>query len=433
MSDDQSDSWRFLADELGVNPEKQSAPPPTPVGNPPAAKHHSPPSSPPPKKSKSDWNALAGELGLEVSPESESESTQDHVAEILGFPPPSSFSPKRDEPQSRDQGDDYHDNEESERSADRDRWRDEDEQQRRSQMYDDTKPVYDDAHPADFEEPQPPADYRDPPHTGAERNYRSGSRRRGGRGRGRGGDRGGESRGRYGNQNRPRDSYGNRPYGQQAYDRPPQSDNYAGEDRPPVPEGPGGESPGNERSENSRSGDGPNGDDRSRRRRRRGGRGRGGRDRNQQRPPMNREPSDRPVDDHDIPYLDPIDESLLGDEHGGAAGEFETVDFSAAESKFGTGHEGFDNAPAGSASRRADHDDDHDDHELESLGDEDDLHDENNIGKASVRDILTWKEAIGMIVDGNMQSRANTPHPTHHPRGQRGGRGRGRGRGGNRR
>ncbi len=246
MSDDNSDSWRFLADELGVDPDKQPAPPLAPIANQPAAKHPSPPSSAPPKKSKADWNALAGELGLEVPPQSESESKHDHVAELLGFPPPGSLSSQHDEPQNRDQGEDYHDeySEESGRSSGRDGSRDEDNQQRRSNMYDDTKPVYDDAPPADFEEPQPPADYRDPPHADVQRNSRSGGRRRGGRGRG--GNRGGEGRGRYGNQNRQRDSYGNRPYGQQDSDRPRQFDEYAGEDRPSISEGPSNESAGNE-------------------------------------------------------------------------------------------------------------------------------------------------------------------------------------------
>jgi hypothetical protein len=451
MSDDQSDSWRFLADELGVDPDKQITSPSVPSTNQPAAKHQSPPSSgsAPPKKSKADWNALAGELGLEVPQQSDSDSAHDHVAELLGFPPPGSFSSQHDEPQSRDQGEeDYRDqySKESERSSDRDRWRDEDEKQRRGNMYDDTKPVYEDAHSADYEEPQPPADYRDPPHAGAEQNYRSGGRRRGGRGRG--GDRGGESRGRYGNQNRQRDSYGNRPYGQQDSDRPPQFDEYAGEERSSFSEGPGessgnerggnehggDERSGNERSSNERIGNERSGDDRSRRRRRRGGRGRGGRsDRPQQRPPMNREQSNRPVGDHDLPYLDPIDESLLGDDHGALA-EFESVDFSADEAALRSGPNRFDDATGravDSTSRMDDHDDEHDDHDLAAL--DDDSHDENNIGKASVRDILTWKEAIGMIVDGNMQSRANSPHPPQHSRGQRGGRGRGRGRGGHRR
>ena len=68
----------------------------------------------------------------------------------------------------------------------------------------------------------------------------------------------------------------------------------------------------------------------------------------------------------------------------------------------------------------ADGPDDHDDSGLSDL-------DDNHSGKTSVRDILTWKEAIGMIIEGNMQTRAQSPQNSHHPRGQRGGRGRGRG------
>jgi hypothetical protein len=48
-------------------------------------------------------------------------------------------------------------------------------------------------------------------------------------------------------------------------------------------------------------------------------------------------------------------------------------------------------------------------------------------GKGSVRDIMTWKEAIGLIIDGNMQTRSRTPHTSHPQRGSRRGRGRHRG------
>jgi hypothetical protein len=48
-------------------------------------------------------------------------------------------------------------------------------------------------------------------------------------------------------------------------------------------------------------------------------------------------------------------------------------------------------------------------------------------GKGSVRDILTWKEAIGMIIDSNLQTRSRTPHSSHPQRGSRRGRGRHRG------
>jgi hypothetical protein len=58
-------------------------------------------------------------------------------------------------------------------------------------------------------------------------------------------------------------------------------------------------------------------------------------------------------------------------------------------------------------------------------------------GRSSVRDIVTWKEAIGMIIDANIQNHARTQQSSHHAsQGQRDSRGRGRGgrgRGGNRR
>jgi hypothetical protein len=48
-------------------------------------------------------------------------------------------------------------------------------------------------------------------------------------------------------------------------------------------------------------------------------------------------------------------------------------------------------------------------------------------GKGSVRDILPWKEAIGIIIDSNLQTRSRTPHASHPQRGSRRGRGRHRG------
>jgi len=48
-------------------------------------------------------------------------------------------------------------------------------------------------------------------------------------------------------------------------------------------------------------------------------------------------------------------------------------------------------------------------------------------GKGSVRDILTWNEAIGIIIDSNLQTRSRAPHNPHPQRGSRRGRGRHRG------
>jgi hypothetical protein len=417
MTDDQSDSWRSLADQLGVQPgEQPSAPSPSSASSPPPAKYHSQPASAskpasPPKKA--DWNALAGELGLEVSPEPKSDSApHDPVAELLGFPPPSAVPPQREQKQNRGQEEPYGPDDQSDRSSNRDRWRDEDEDGRRSNVYDDTKPVYDDTRPADLSGNEA-GDFRDRPASDQPRSYRPG-RRRGGRGRGgvgRGGaDRGGEGRGaRYGNQDRERRPYGERQYGQHD-SQSQQSDENAASDRP---------SASDESTAESNVGNRVSRDDRTKRRRR--GRGRGGRgDRPQhQRPTINREESDRPADEDDIPFLELADDTDLTDDVDVASVEFGDVDFTEADDRLGL-------APNGSEAI------DHDDQE-DALGDSDDSHDENHVGKNSVRDIMTWKDAIGMIIDGNMQTRAQSPHSSQHPRGQRGGRGRGRGRGGHRR
>src|ERR1700683_4582646 len=122
MTDDQSDSWRSLADQLGVQPgEQPSALPPSSAPSPPPAKYHSQSSSvvkpaSPPKKA--DWNALAGELGLEGPQEPNSASApHDPVAELLGFPPPSAVPPPREQKQNRGQEEPYGHDDQSDRSS----------------------------------------------------------------------------------------------------------------------------------------------------------------------------------------------------------------------------------------------------------------------------------------------------------------------------
>jgi hypothetical protein len=69
-------------------------------------------------------------------------------------------------------------------------------------------------------------------------------------------------------------------------------------------------------------------------------------------------------------------------------------------------------------------------------GEDDSHHADEMHAKSSVRDIVTWKEAIGMIIAGNMEARSRNPEQSRGShgggRGSRGGRGRGRGRGGHR-
>jgi hypothetical protein len=422
MTDDNNDPWRSLADELGVQPGQEgSTPPPPSVPNPPTSRqrsqppHSAPPHSAPPKKSKSDWNALAGELGLEASADSETpESDHDPVAELLGFPSPGSFPAPRDEGEARRQRDDYDEEhgEESDRSANRDRWRDEDDQQRRSNMYDDTRPVYDDAEQAESNE-RGEGPSRDSGSADQPREYRP--RRRGGRGRGRsrGGDRPREVRGdsRYGNENRERRSHDDQRSGEQ---EPQGERRYADESGE-------GQSTSDEARPEGASRDQERSSDEQSQRRRRGRRGRGrGRERSDRRPSYGeRAESSRPGGEE--PSIENLSEDLF-DSADVSEIDFASTDFSASAEVFGSEHDLHDDpldhelAPS-HAAEGAEHDDE------AGLSDADD----NGNGRSSVRDIITWKEAIGMIIDGNMQSRAESPQSQQHSRPSRG---RGRGRGG---
>ena len=139
-------------------------------------------------------------------------------------------------------------------------------------------------------------------------------------------------------------------------------------------------------------------------------------------------------DEHDFHELE--SDAEMRDEADITSVDFTEVDFTATDLTASEEQYGIERISDGihpalePIHADADGSDDHDDSGLSDF-------DDNHSGKTSVRDIMTWKEAIGMIIDGNMQMRAQSPQSSqHHPRGQRGGRGRGRGGrsgGGNRR
>jgi hypothetical protein len=155
-----------------------------------------------------------------------------------------------------------------------------------------------------------------------------------------------------------------------------------------------------------------------RRRRRRRGRSGGSRDTRRSHAPERE--SSPPSEDDDLPFLElaPDEELISGDES--------QIEFAADTSRHA---DSLEDAEHDSSERTSPVDEL--DEEDAALSEADDHHS----GKSSVRDIVTWKDAIGMIIDANMQTRANTPHREgHDPRGSRGGHGRGgRGRGGRRR
>ncbi|HEY2760227.1 MAG TPA: hypothetical protein VGI75_05775, partial [Pirellulales bacterium] len=161
-------------------------------------------------------------------------------------------------------------------------------------------------------------------------------------------------------------------------------------------------------------------DDRLHKRRRRR-RGRGGRpDRTEPRPDNHRNETSQ--SDDDTAFLEVSSDEDLAD-----AADIASLDFADAESHFGAEPGRSDDQLGSESAGSLAELDEHDDASLDA--------DENHSGRNSVRDILTWTEAIGMIIEGNLQTRASAPHSSQHShsRGQRGGRGRGRGRGGNRR
>src|SRR5262245_11457545 len=94
MTENPPDPWTSLADELGVQAQRE-APPAAPPDQEPSSRAsdrpaHSPASQPaaPPKKPPADWQALAGALGIEMPPEATAPvARKDPVAELFGFPP----------------------------------------------------------------------------------------------------------------------------------------------------------------------------------------------------------------------------------------------------------------------------------------------------------------------------------------------------------
>jgi hypothetical protein len=439
MTDNPNDPWSSLADELGVQPGHEP-PPPAPQSSTPPPQRSQPPShhAPPPKKAQADWNALAGELGIELPPDSGPKSGNDPVAELLGFPPPSDLPPKPDRAENRSADEDYrgrYDEQDDDRPA-RNRWQDEGGGAEGRASFDDTKPVY-------FDESTEGSSSRERPQGEDERSYRPsrGRRGRGGRGRGgnrdgnreggnrgrasgdRGGNRGRADRGssdnrqgsnnRSGGQSRERPPYDDRPYAE----REPQADRPFEADLGDRPAESGEEFSSDNRPSENRQG--AYGEQPPRRRRRRRGRG-GARQRDEQ---QTRRPQaeSRPSEDDEIPFLELASDEELTTEEDVAA-----VDFSADDAGLHVESDRHEERSAHSAG-----DDDIDDHDDAAFSEAD----ENHSGKAAVRDIITWQEAIGMIIDGNMQSRSHAPehHGSQSPRGSRGhGRGRG-GRGGRRR
>src|SRR5437868_3769881 len=359
MSDDQLDPWKSLAAELGVDASKEpTAPPPSSPPAPSAPRQSAPEYSPPPKKMSSDWMALAGELGIEVPPEPKViPAKRDPVAELLGFPPPSERAPYGNEERGRD--DDSEGREKRFRDDDlpHDRWTSDAQEYGREPESDDIKRL---EAVGDTEEP-----------AGQERDVkrRPPQRRRGRRG---GRDRGEPREGRSKTLGH-RDSVGrgearsesSRPrYERDTNEVPPKDAEQSGlKDSENLDVG------SDERIDRADGDSEPQ----QKRRRRRGRRGRGGaRERLEGRP-------ERPSA-HSRP--DQIGDTPMPTEIGT---ESEEIDFVELPS-----HESDSLEPSGVSPASAIHDNNGDD-ELGAPG-------ESHAGKNSVRDIMTWKAAIGMII-----------------------------------
>jgi hypothetical protein len=373
MTDDPNDPWQSLADDLGLKPGEAQAPPP-PKPNPPTSHRPATPSSPPPAaKPSADWSALAGELGLELPPEPAAPiSRRDPVAELLGFPPPGA-RPLEPEEERRPKYRDYDFDEEDRFDDDRRSETDSAEPEDRGRYQEPPEGI------SDMDRGEEPT--RASEERLGERPYRPSRRRRGRRGRGRGRD-------SQSGQRHPaeRDERRDELPDDDSYSRPTHDDDASFEDSVEPRAEDVGDQP--RRTPGRDEGDRP-------RRRRRGRRGRGSRD---------REPRSEESNNRSPPVAE----------------ENDTIDFGLESSEI-------EIAAEGELSRDVAESDS--DLELESAHAESasDLHG----GKASVRDIMTWKEAIGLIIEGNMQNRSHTSQAQHHPRGSRGrGRGRGHGRGG---
>ncbi len=389
MTDEPFDPWKSLASELGVDASEPAPPPP-----PASTQANVPPRTPvastsPPKKSASDWIALAGELGIEVPLEAPSApAKRDPVAELLGFPPPSA-----DEPYGRVERRSIADDEPDEPIDDREdrapsnRWTSDDrggEAMRDADEGDEIRRLeaVQDAPPSRRENTERPS-------AGGRR------RRRGGRGRGEPKDRNDERRTR---SSREMGRDARLEFSEDSRQEFEASGNQSGEIADDVEqETAEANSPAFESgSEEQRRAD----DDLSRqkRRRRRGRRGRGGtRDRGE----LSSERS-KPTRSDAQPQFDENELDVTQEE----------IDFVEI---------GDDDRPILEPAAVAP--------DVEDDGAEDLSLTHESHGKNSVRDIMTWKEAIGMIIDGNMQARSRAPQNSQGSQGSHGSRGRGRGRG----
>jgi hypothetical protein len=413
MSDENFDPWQLLAADLGVDASKAPAPPPPPAPpSQPRSASASSSSPPPAPKPSSDWLALAGELGIELPAQAEEPiKRHDPVADLLGFPPPAVRPVDRPEEEPRGQRA-RHERPRGrfeDREAKRGSWDDEDAEVVGERELESTEVVQFEAIEGSDEGPKQAGDSEERPRR---------RRRRGGRGRGRG------KRDEAGSRDdRSRDDRSSRDPGEPT--RPVESES----DEDPWQEQPEGQPDSahagldpdelrdaqehafaeaveemEERGEHYVPGTTPDPDPRKRRRRR-GRRGRGSRDGNEPRGDSRgeRTPAERPIAD------DADEDSELHRGYAGGIADFSESDEPVRE-------------PI--------------DLEAGVNGEDDSHHGDELHAKSSVRDIVTWKEAIGMIIAGNMEARSRNPESSRGShgggRGSRGGRGRGRGRGGHR-
>jgi len=327
--------------------------------------------APPAKKPPADWHALAGALGIEIPPESEPLAPRkDPVAELFGFPSQPQRTREQEEEERRQRREEraaYQDEEDERVAREDDRGRGETEQR-----YE--RPVGERSDETGSFQARDRYESRGPQGDEGSRERGQRRRRRGGRGRGRADDRSS----RHGDSRQPHRR-------ETSAESPPTSDFgdereefEVLEDRP--------DRPVEVDETRARYDDGP-------RRRRRGRRG-GQRSRSDRvesaasEPRSQTMPSEMPVDDE----LE-LEFEALG----------ETRELPAEESAI--------DAAAASESEQLDADSTEESHELHG-------------GKGSVRDILTWTDAIGIIIDSNLQTRSRTPHASHPQRGSRRGRGR---------
>jgi len=421
MSDENFDPWQLLAADLGVDASKTPAPPP-PAPTSQSRNTSAGSSTPPPApKTPANWLALAGELGIELPAEAnEPVKRHDPVAELLGFPPPNASAFDRpEEPRG----------ERARHERGRGRYEDRDSKRDDSDDRDNEVSSESEIESSEIVRFETTEEGDEAPKIEGDRDSEGRPRRRrrrGGRGRGRGrrdeaGSRDDASRD---DRNlRSRSDRGSRDQSERTRPVESRSDKEPWPDQPDgQPElAPAGIDPNElrdaqehafaeaveemeERGERYVPGTTPDPDPRKRRRRR-GRRGRGSRDRNEPRSGSRDERStgERPIAD------DADEDSELQRGYAGGIADLPENDEPAVEPL---------------------------DVEAGVNGEDDSHHGDELHSKSSVRDIVTWKEAIGMIIAGNMEARSRNPESSRGShgggRGSRGGRGRGRGRGGHR-